>query len=117
MHLVKGLSLANGGLPDCIYPQVSKQISKRPPAACLYRGSVKVLSVFRTMALDCERVHQQLHHDSSVKPFYYRFNPTLTKKIGLDEWKKIEKMEGIAFEYLNDHTMSRRVTRCAAALS
>ncbi|KAG8908731.1 hypothetical protein FRB99_002969 [Tulasnella sp. 403] len=75
----------------------------------------KIFSTFRGMAVDCERVHQELEQNVQVKRFYHRFNPRLPKKISLDEWKKIQKLEEIAVEHLRSH--STAVTACVTALT
>lgn len=77
---------------------------------------IQIPDVFHKMAVTCEQVHQKLADDPSVRPFYCRFNPTLEQKIGLEEWKEIDRLKGIAFTYLNGYDVSRMVSWCANAL-
>lgn len=68
------------------------------------RGPMSILGfsgVFQRMALSCEGVHEEMTTNHLVKPFYHRFNPTMTERIGLEEWKKLEELEKLAADYLD----------------
>lgn len=73
-----------------------------------------MFGVFKRMVTDCEQVHQELHQDSDLDGIYHRFNPVLSKDIGLEEWEKIPVLTEIARNYLQEHELE--LTQCVSTL-
>ncbi|KAG8950942.1 hypothetical protein FRC04_007006 [Tulasnella sp. 424] len=65
---------------------------------------LKFNGIFQRMALNCNAVHQEMLHNQLVSPFYYRFNPTMQESVSLDEWKRLQELEGIAWQYLAENS-------------
>ncbi|KAG8940189.1 hypothetical protein FRC00_013162 [Tulasnella sp. 408] len=72
------------------------------------------VGIFKRMAVSCDGVHQEMKSNQLVTPFYYRFNPTMTENISLDEWRKLEDLEEIAKNYL--YGSRRKVAAFARAM-
>ncbi|KAG8919707.1 hypothetical protein FRC01_001151 [Tulasnella sp. 417] len=66
------------------------------------------IKVFGDMAIGCERVHQELAQDYFLEGTYWRFNPKMDEKIGLDEWRRIDELKGIAWQYLVENDSAVR---------
>lgn len=64
------------------------------------------MRIFSEMALSCERVHQELKQDYFLDGIYWRFNPQMTQKINLDEWTRMDELQGIAYNYLAENSTS-----------
>ncbi|KIO25018.1 hypothetical protein M407DRAFT_25657 [Tulasnella calospora MUT 4182] len=115
---VDGVYYSDGGLgynnPAKVVLQEAQSLwGPNQRIGCLLSLGTGSVSSYMT-PLSCEGVHEELTSNQLVKPFYYRFNPTMEENIGLEEWKKLEELEKMAADYLD--STSQKVAGFAATM-
>ncbi|KAG8938123.1 hypothetical protein FRC03_007629 [Tulasnella sp. 419] len=74
-----------------------------------------ILAPLIQLATDCEHVHQDMLQEYGHRGFYHRFNVPLKNEVALHEWKKMEELKKMAWEYVAENY--DKILECAERLA